>query len=466
MLSNFRFIKALLAVFALSLTALLGGCGGGGAADPFAPGPVAPSFNLLPRALNVYAGTPVVLTITSGVAPFRVFSSDSTVLPVAAVASGTIITLVANPISGDDKPVTLTVTDALGRPIEVIATVKAAPLLSSVNLIPVSTSSCGVVAVGETIVNVAAICSGETATVRVVASTAGASPIANRQIRFDVIQGALDFVIDQAGTTLAKTVTIVTDQNGQSIATIKALAAVGTQVALIRATDVVSGNRVDSSFSIVASIDGSPTLSVTPAEYSFTAYLNTQCGGGSVDMTVYGGTAPYRVFSTVPGVVLLSIGNATVLTQEVNVAQSGGAFRASVAGGFCGSDSDGLLTITDAAGRVITAKLISKRGSVAPTPLPGPDALELNPPNMNLVCNAAPITVNFAILGGTAPYSVATNRPNTAIPPALNGTTVLPGTAIRLNQTFDVGTQILISVIDSTSKIKTSTITCVAPPLP
>ena len=463
MLSISRFFKASLALVALSFTALLAGCGGGGAADPFAPGPAPPSFNLLPRALNVYAGTPVVLTITSGVAPFRVFSSDSTVLPVSAVASGTIVTLVANPISGEDKVVTLTITDSNSpsRSIEVTATVKAAPLLSSVNLIPVSTSKCGVVQVGETIVNVAAICSGETATVRVIASTAGASPIANRQIRFDVVQGPYDFVIDAAATTLAKTVTIVTDQNGQSIATIKANPSVGTQVALVRATDVVSGNRVDGSFSIVASIDGSPTLSITPAEYAFSGFFDTQCGGGTVDMTIYGGTAPYRVFSAVPNLVRLSVGGSTVFTQEVNVASSGGSFRAAVLTGTCSGDSDGLLTITDAAGRVITAKLVSKRGAVVPTPPPTPENLELNPPNVSVNCSVAPVTVNFSILGGTAPYSVATNRPNTAVPPApANGTTVLSGGSIRLNQAFPIGEVIVVSVIDSTSKIKTANITC------
>jgi hypothetical protein len=459
-LSISRLFKTLLALVALGFTALLASCGGGGAADPFAPGPTPPTFNLLPRALNVYAGTPVVLTITSGVAPFRVFSSDSTVLPVTAVASGTTITLVANPISGEDREVTLTVTDALSRSITVAATVKSAPLLTSLNVIPVSESSCGVLAVGATRTDIAAICSGETATVRVTANTAGASPIANRQIRFDVVQGPFDFVIDQAGTVLAKTVTIVTDQNGQAITTIKANAAVGTQVALIRATDVVSGNRVDGSFSIVASIDGSPTLSVTPNEYTFTAYLDTQCGEGSVDMTIYGGTAPYRVFSTAPGIALLSIGNAVTLSQEVSVAASGGAFRATVAGAFCGSDREAPLTITDAAGRVITAKVISKRGSVAPTPPPTPDVLEINPPNMIIDCSVAPVTVRFTILGGTAPYSVATDRPSTLTPPAFNGTSIVSGSSVRLNQTYPSGTIIIFSVIDSKSLIKTANITC------
>jgi hypothetical protein len=443
---------------------LLAGCGGGGAKDPFAPGPQAPVLSISPQALNVYAGTPAVITITSGVGPFQVFTSDSVVLPVTQVVSGSTITLVANPVA-QDVGVNVTVRDALGRSVSVAATVKTAPLLSSLNIIPLSESSCGVLAVGATRTDIAAICSGETATARVTVSAAGASPIANRQIRFDVVQGPFDFVVDQAGTVLAKTITIVTDQNGQAITTIKANAPVPSQVALIRATDVVSGNRVDGSFSIVQSINGAPTFSVSPPEFKVLGFYEDECGGGSVDYVVFGGTPPYTVFSSSPMVALLSVASSTTPSQQVTVLSSGASFRAILPGANCGADREALITITDAAGRVITAKATSAKGSVKRPAPPDPTKLVINPPNRNLVCvNGA--AVDFTIIGGTPPYSVATDRPYVPPTPAPavpnNGTTVL-GSTVTLRQAFAVGTVIVVSVADAESEVATATLTCVAP---
>jgi hypothetical protein len=469
-LSHIRSFKALVALVAVAATTLLAGCGGGGAKDPFDPGPqppAPPAFTLFPQSLNVYAGTPTVLTITSGVGPFQVFTSDSVVLPVTQVVSGATITLVANAVP-QDVPVTLTVRDSLSRSLAVAATVKSAPLLSSLNVIPLSASSCGVLAVGATRTDIAAICSGETATARVTVSTAGASPIANRQIRFDVVQGPFDFVVDQAATVLAKTITIVTDQNGQAITTIKANSPVPSQVALIRATDLVSGNRVDGSFSIVQSIDGSPTFSVSPTTYTITGFYVQQCGGGSADYVVYGGTPPYTVFSGLPSVALLSVGNSTILTQQVTVPASGSAFRATTPGGSCGGPSEVPFTITDVAGRVITATLKSVPGTVELPVAPDPTKLVISPPNRNLVC-ATGAAVNFAIVGGTSPYFVATDRPYvpptppTPAPAIPNNGTTVAGSTVTLRQPYPVGTVITVSVADSASGIASATITCVAP---
>ncbi|HNY46016.1 MAG TPA: hypothetical protein PKN64_03580, partial [Casimicrobium sp.] len=62
-------LSSLLSAVVLAATTLLAGCGGGGAADPFAAAPTPPSLTVNPTVLNIYSGTPAVVTITSGVGP-------------------------------------------------------------------------------------------------------------------------------------------------------------------------------------------------------------------------------------------------------------------------------------------------------------------------------------------------------------------------------------------------------------
>src|ERR1700682_1995379 len=86
-----------LAVAALTV---LGGCGGGSGApnNPFAPKPVPPGpLLILPAVATVYSNTPAVLTVTGGVPPYFVSSSDASALPIgSSVTSGSIVLLPGN----------------------------------------------------------------------------------------------------------------------------------------------------------------------------------------------------------------------------------------------------------------------------------------------------------------------------------------------------------------------------------
>jgi hypothetical protein len=463
-LSINKSLKSLVLGALIGAAALVAGCGGAGGTDPFDPGPQPPTpplLNVLPRVVTVYSGVPTVLIITSGVGPFEAFSGDSVILPVTQAVPANTITLVANSIdaSPSDRAVNITVRDRLGREVFVAVTVRPSPTLSSLNIIPISKSACQVLAEGATRTDIAAICSGETATARVTVRTANTIPIPNRQIKFDVVQGPYNFVTDQAGTVLSKTATIVTDQNGQAIVTIKSDVSVPSQVALIRATDLVSGNRVDGSFTIVQSIDGAPTLSVTPPKYEVLGYYVNQCASGEVDFVVYGGTPPYTVRSGLPSVAQLAIPPTTITTvyqQTVVVTGSGGIFRASLAGGFCSGDALVPFTITDAAGRIVKAELLNKPGTVpVPTP-PAPATLAITPPNQFVDCAAGlPRNVVFSITGGTAPYAVGTDQP---------GRTTVTGSTVRINAPgLTNGTVINVTVADAKSNIVNATITCRAP---
>lgn len=397
-------LSSLLSAVVLAATSFLAGCGGGGAADPFAAAPTPPSLTVNPTTLNIYSGTPAVVTITSGVGPFQVFTSDAVVLPVAQVVSGAAITLVANAISAE-APVTLTIRDSLGRTSTVAVIVKPSPLLGQLTVTQTSNSTCA--GATSSVLDKAAICSGESGVASITIRSSATSVLPNRQIRFDVVQGAYNFLIDQAGTIAAKTITIVTDQNGKADAVIRMDAGVPSQGALIRATDVTSGNRVDSAFSIVQAINGSAILSIFPSTYTASGKYKNECPATAGDYLVYGGTPPYSIRSSLPNAIPLSVGGITA--DPVIVTRSGGSFTASSFESSSCGDYSSSIVITDAAGRIASVTYIVKAGTEdrpAPTPLP---ALEIVPktvaftaaPGVALTGDCDNRAVKFSVIGGS-----------------------------------------------------------------
>src|SRR2546427_2860803 len=97
---NPHWLQVALATVALGVLAILGGCGGGSGApnNPFAPPPAVPGpLSILPSSATVYSNTPATLTISGGVPPYFVVSSNTLILPLGASATnGTIVLLPAN----------------------------------------------------------------------------------------------------------------------------------------------------------------------------------------------------------------------------------------------------------------------------------------------------------------------------------------------------------------------------------
>jgi hypothetical protein len=459
-LSHFRSYKALVALAAIAAITLLAGCGGGGAKDPFDSGPPAPALIVNPTSLNIYSNLPSVLTISSGVGPFQIFSSDSVVLPVATVVSGALVTLVPSNVA-IDTVVTVTVQDALGRRVAIAVTVKPATLVGSTEIVPLANSTCGAASGGGTpttpsaATGPTAVCTGETATAKVTVRAANTSVIPNRQVRFDVVFGNFQFVTDANGANPSNTVTLVTDQNGVASALIKTADGVPSQAAAIRVTDLVTGNRVDTTFSIVQKINGTEVLSVVPgAGYVGKAFFKGECGGTTGDFLVYGGRPPYTARSSLPNAVRLSVGG--VVSDPVVIPASGGSFRASTTLSAC-VGYKAQIVVTDSAGLTFTVSYEEQEGSNERPAPPDPTTLVISPKTVNLNCTPSR-TVAFSIAGGVGPFVLRTSRPAAT---SVSGTTVTlsPGTAAA-PETLNSGDVITVEVTDSKSNQVTATITC------
>jgi hypothetical protein len=327
--------------------------------------PLAGALVVTPTVLNVYSGTPARITVNNGVAPFQVFTSDAAVLPVLQAVSGSAINFTASTVSVDTV-VTLTVRDAGGQSVTVAVTVKPSPVLGVLSVTPTSNTTCG--GASAITLDKAAICSGESGVASITVRTNNTSVLPNRQIRFEVVQGAFNFLVDQAGVVTAKTLTVTTDQNGKADVAMRMDSGVPSQAALIRATDLTSGNRVDGAFTIVQAVNGAAILSVIPPTYTGGGGFVQQCLSFAGDYVIYGGTAPYTITNGLPNAGTLSIATGAS-GQRITVASQGGIFRFtsfdvdSGCGGFSVP-----ITIADATGRTTSVRFVVTAGTLARAP--------------------------------------------------------------------------------------------------
>jgi hypothetical protein len=241
-------------------------------------------------------------------------------------------------------------------------------------------------------------------------------------------------------------VTLVTDQNGTANALMKTGESAVSQAALVRVTDLVTGNRVDQTFTIVQKINGEAVLSVVPGSYSNSGFFVGECGGTSGDFLIYGGRPPYTARSSLFDVRLSVNG---LFVDPAIVTFSGGRFTASTGSSACGSAGyKSSIVVTDADGRSVTVTYEEKPGTTA---LPTPATLRVSPSAVSFDNCAAQRTVTFSIIGGTAPFVTRVNRPADATVAADNRTVTLNAGVTGI---------LRIEVVDANSNLVSTTITC------
>jgi hypothetical protein len=435
-------LRPLLGLLAIAGVLALSACGGGSGApnNPYAPAPPVPGpLTVLPSAAVVYSGVPTTLTVTGGAAPYSAFSSNSAVLPVSqSVLGGSILLLGSN--VGSDTGVSITVQDAAGTVVGASITVRPAPLLP--NLITITPN--GDCSVGTS------LCSGGTGTATVVVTNPGGGGIPGRQVRFDVVSGGYALQTNNPSQPLASTVTLVTDANGSVSAGIAVNVNAPTQIATLRATDVTSGNQITGDFLIQQVTDGSAILSVIPTgTVTIDGPNDTTCSSGvQVQYFIYGGTPPYTVAATFPGVVTIS---------PSVVGTNGGSFTATT-NGACFVNMQ--YAITDASGRTIpggaSPLLTNEVGKATSAPPAG--SLTVSPSTVtSAACTGK--TFQFIVVGGSAPYSVTANPSGPIISPSPVPTA---GTPVSVSGLLTGSGATTITFVDSSSTklIASATITC------
>jgi hypothetical protein len=443
---NARWLRLVVGPLVLATLAFLGGCGGGSGApnNPFAPPPVTPGpLSILPSVATVFSNTPTTLTITGGVPPFFVVSSNTAVLPVgASLSNGTVVLLPANVLA--DTAVLITVQDSAGTKATANVTVRPAPIFNTLTITPASTA-CGV----------NTICSGQTGTASVTVTGPGGVGIPGRQVKFEVVSGAFAIQSNDPANPLVSSLTVVSDQFGVARVIIQASANAPTQPALLRATELTTGNQQTAQFTIVQTINGAAVLSVVPTTVTITGPDTQTCSAGfRVDYFIYGGTPPYTVVSTFPTAV--TIVNSTVLAAGLPFSV--------ITNGTCVDPLT--FSIRDAVGLQTTATLSNVAGSAAPPTAP-PPALNASPGSATFpACNGK--TFSELITGGTPPYSITGSTvtiggtsftPVISVPPTPGFAQISglgsPGSLPGVTYTF------FVADVSSPQQTTTFTITCI-----
>ncbi len=423
-------LRPLLTLVALAGVLSLAACGGGGGApnNPYQGG-VGP-LAITPSVATAYSGSPFVFTVTGGSQPYTILSSDQAVLPVVGTLNGNTLVITPNSV-GADTPVTLTVRDASGQTTTALITVKPSLLLPASITI---TGNPNCAASG------ADLCSGQdgTATVQVI-GPAGA-PLAGRDVRFDVVQGAFSISSTAAGQPLVQSLTVTTDQNGNATVRLVVPVNAATQVATIRATDLTSGSSVVGQFTIAQFVNGNSVLSVIPTgTTTFTGPDTEHCSNGaSATFYIFGGTPPYTVATNFPSAVSIS-------GQPVQ--RSGGGFTITT-NGTCFTGLT--FAITDAAGRTLLTPPTAS--NVFGTAEPPPPTLTVTPNSATINCSTTN-NLQFLVTGGTGTF-------NAALTPSPVGSSVTAGATTNVTIPVSAPGTIYTLNISSGSQLRSVKITC------
>src|SRR5437773_2014136 len=132
--------------------------------------------------------------------------------------------------------------------------------------------------------------SGQTATASVTVTGAGGVGIPGRQVKFEVVSGPFAILSNDPANPLVSSLTVVSDQFGVARVIIQASANAPTQPALLRATELTTGDQQTAQFTIVQTINGSAVLSVVPLDATITGPFTDTCSTGfRIDYYIYGG---------------------------------------------------------------------------------------------------------------------------------------------------------------------------------
>ena len=437
-------------VFVLIASAMLGSCGGGGAASP---GPIGGPPQIQPDGGTMYAGVEYTITVSGGRPPYTMGSSEPSLLAVPVTLNGNFFTVIPNNtavVNTGLPPGALPVRSVIINARDSIGNTVAEEYFVAQNFFTgygVSLlSNCPATGTAT----VAACAGGETA-VELTTSIAG-NLVGTRQYRFDILRGPFSWVFTPGGAIVGNTITVNTDHEGEAHVLFRVNNNVGTQIGVFRVTDVATGVSTTHVFTI----NGVPVggeLQALPDEISFSGRDSATCGTGTADILVFDGTPPYTASS--------SSANVTV-TPTTSSSQPGRFTVAATNPFICLSDIP--VVITDANNSRTTVTVTTTAGSADPPPTP----IQVTPPSLALNCGQGG---SFTVTGGpTSGGSFTISRPGvidnrvTAVIANRNITITrntpdvpAPPLAPRVNETFT------FTVTDSSNNTNQTSVSVVAP---
>ena len=428
---------AFIAAAALVLTS----CGGGGATSS----PNVGALQLLPGAGSIYAGVPTTFNIVGGRAPYLVTSSEPTLLELNFTTSSNNFTAVArNPgvidsgLDPDEVPrrsVNIEVRDSNGVSLSATFSVLQNFFTGYGTFY---SNTCAAPASGDP----PQACSGTDSVVNLVPVSNGAL-YGDREFELRKVRGDFQFVVENPAVTpqLVDIIRVRTDHEGKAIARLRVTNGAPTQIATYTVTDITTGATTTRTFIIVQQ-PVFDQISLLPNEITFTGGLSTECGRGTADVVVIGGTPPY----TISGAPSLGISPSTVTS-------SGGTFSITAGRTSPPCPADQTVLVTDSRGAVGTVTVSIEAG------FGSPPALSAAPTTIaNLVCG----TSTTVTVVGPAGLSAASQHPRV--------TATISGSTLTIRRLDGDGLTVYpnsgtVTVTDGSS-ILTITLTAVDPNCP
>ena len=384
--------------FIAAAALVLASCGGGGATS--SPNNVG-ALQLLPGTGSIYAGVPTTFNIVGGRAPYLVTSSEPTLLELGFTTSSNSFTVVArNPgvvdvgLDPDEVPrrsVNIEVRDSNGVSLSATFSVLQNFFTGYGTFY---SNTCAAPASGDP----PQACSGTDSVVNLVPVSNGAL-YGDREFELRKIRGDFQFVVENPAVTpqLVDIIRVRTDHEGKAIARLRVTNAAPTQIASYTITDLVTGATTTRTFVIVQQ-PGIDQISLLPTEITFTGGLSTQCGRGTADVFIFGGTPPYTI----------SGGSSAFTVTPTTVLTNGGKFNIILPLGASCVDG-AAIGITDATGRTIAVTVNNVLGSgTAPAPV-----VVLSPAALTLACSfgTTVVTSSLTVSGGSGTFSAGVDHP-------------------------------------------------------
>lgn len=428
-----RRLQSKLSVAFIAAAALvLSSCGGGGATN--SPNTVG-NLELNPATATFYAGVPYTLNVSGGLPPYLITSSEPTLIDVNFTTSDHTFTFVArNPgvvdvgLQSGEVPrrsVNIEVRDSRGNSIS-----RTYSVLQNF-FTGYGESYSSTCASGSTSGPAPQACSGADSIVTLIPVSNG-TLYGNRTFQFDKVRGDFQFVVEDPAAVpqLVNRLTVRTDQNGRAFARLRVTPNAPTQLASYKVTDVAMGVTTDIVFLIVQ-LPAVDSITVLPSDtFTFQGALATQCGSGSADVFISGGTPPYSVVAS-SGLSL----SATTLANSgdrLSIAQPPTAPPC----------QNGSVVIRDTKGASATVTIEVTAGSGT-----GP-ALTVVPSSVaSLLCGQS---VQVTVVGGLGGYSATSQHPRI--------TAVVSGNTLTLTRLTGDGAIVYpgagsVTVTDGTSAV-------------